>query len=420
MPPADESGFASAEKNAAPLAETVELLRQERDKRSRELFAATAALKAAEIKLHKEQFGADDSAQLANRSYVARIAGNYLGSDLLGTAPEPGFRLAHRSFTREFAEMRQWTSNMVRRVRREGEVEATAGSEPLDAYQADLDSLVLSNEAVWDRERARPEIRAPWVIKIPYYLLCYMLDFIFDNRPIQRFWFLETVARMPYFSYMSMLHLYETLGWWRVSAEVKRVHFAEEWNEFHHLLIMESLGGDSQWVDRFLAQHSAIVYYLILDFLWLLSPSIAYNFSELIEAHAVDTYAEFVDANEELLKRLPAPEVARKYYCGDDMYMFDEFQTSRRPGERRPVVETLYDVFSNIRDDEGEHVKTMNACQDEDQVVQSPNAADAATVGLIALSAALRYLDGMESIEADTIASTITDLAAAIVDFVPF
>ena len=27
-----------------------------------------------------------------------------------------------------------------------------------------------------------------------------MLDVIFENRPIQRFWFLETVARMPYFS----------------------------------------------------------------------------------------------------------------------------------------------------------------------------------------------------------------------------
>lgn len=29
------------------------------------------------------------------------------------------------------------------------------------------------------------------------------------HRPIARFWFLETVARMPYFSYISMLHFYE-------------------------------------------------------------------------------------------------------------------------------------------------------------------------------------------------------------------
>ena len=43
-------------------------------------------------------------------------------------------------------------------------------------------------------------------------------------RPeLQRFWFLETVARMPYFSYISMLHLYESLGWWRAGAELRRV-----------------------------------------------------------------------------------------------------------------------------------------------------------------------------------------------------
>lgn len=30
-----------------------------------------------------------------------------------------------------------------------------------------------------------------------YTALCFMLDVLFDGRPIQRFWFLETVARMP-------------------------------------------------------------------------------------------------------------------------------------------------------------------------------------------------------------------------------
>lgn len=54
-------------------------------------------------------------------------------------------------------------------------------------------------------------------------------------RPIQRFWVLETVARIPYFAYISILHLYESLGFWRAGAELRRVHFAEEWNELHHL-----------------------------------------------------------------------------------------------------------------------------------------------------------------------------------------
>lgn len=31
---------------------------------------------------------------------------------------------------------------------------------------------------------------------------------------------------------------------------------------------------------------------------------------------------------------------------------------------RTPTCDTLHDVFINIRDDEGEHVKTMAACQD--------------------------------------------------------
>lgn len=42
-------------------------------------------------------------------------------------------------------------------------------------------------------------------------------------RPIQRFWFLETVARMPYFSYITMLHLYESFGWWRAGEQHKRL-----------------------------------------------------------------------------------------------------------------------------------------------------------------------------------------------------
>lgn len=39
-------------------------------------------------------------------------------------------------------------------------------------------------------------------------------------------------------AFISVLHLYETLGWWR-RADYLKVHFAESWNELHHLLIME-------------------------------------------------------------------------------------------------------------------------------------------------------------------------------------
>ena len=46
---------------------------------------------------------------------------------------------------------------------------------------------------------------------------------LWHRLPLQRFWFLETVARMPYFAYISMLHLYESLGWFRAGAELRKV-----------------------------------------------------------------------------------------------------------------------------------------------------------------------------------------------------
>ena len=54
---------------------------------------------------------------------------------------------------------------------------------------------------------------------------------------------------------------------------------------------MEALGGDRLWVDRFIAQHAALVYYWTLILFFMFSPKNAYNFSELVENHASDTYA---------------------------------------------------------------------------------------------------------------------------------
>ncbi|KAL9266878.1 Ubiquinol oxidase 4, chloroplastic/chromoplastic-like protein [Drosera capensis] len=166
-----------------------------------------------------------------------------------------------------------------------------------------------------------------------------ILDTLYHDRHYARFFVLETIARVPYFAFMSVLHLYESFGWWR-RADYLKVHFAESWNEMHHLLIMEELGGNSLWFDRFLSQHIAVFYYFMIVFMYAISPRMAYE-----------------------LKKLPAPEIAVQYYTGDDMYLFDEFQTSRAPCSRRPKIENLYDVFLNIRDDEAEHCKTMKACQ---------------------------------------------------------
>lgn len=220
-----------------------------------------------------------------------------------------------------------------------------------------------------DPSASTPGMAERWVIKFEQSLnilltdsVVKILDAVYHDRHYARFFVLETIARVPYFAFISVLHLYESFGWWR-RADYLKVHFAESWNELHHLLIMEELGGNAFWFDRFLAQHIAVFYYFMTVIMYVLSPRMAYNFSECVEKHAYSTYDKFIKLQEAELKKLPAPEVAIKYYMNEDMYLFDEFQTHRVPHTRRPKIENLYDVFVNIRDDEAEHCKTMKACQ---------------------------------------------------------
>lgn len=219
------------------------------------------------------------------------------------------------------------------------------------------------------------------MIRLLVGVLVFVINNLYRHRPIPRFYVLETVARVPYFAYLSVLHLYETIGFWR-RADWLKVHFAESWNELHHLLIMESLGGSQHWIDRFLAQHVALLYYWIIVGLYLISPSSAYHFMELVEGHAYHTYDTFLKEQEVELKAQPAPQVAVNYYRDGDLYMFDEFQTTAGSMARRPAIDNLYDVFVAIRDDEMEHVKTMVACQasDAEQTFKSPHTPVAAFV----------------------------------------
>ncbi|KAA8491689.1 Ubiquinol oxidase 4, chloroplastic/chromoplastic [Porphyridium purpureum] len=247
--------------------------------------------------------------------------------------------------------------------------------------------LTVSNEDVNARERYRedvlkeiPEVWPP--VKALYTVLCQLLDVWFDdNAPIQRFWFLETVARVPYFSYVSILHLYETLGWWR-DAKLIQLHSLEAANEYMHLLVMESLGGNRKWKDRFFAEHLAIMYYWAIVVLFLISPKQSYAFSQLLEAHATDTYTVFLEQNEARLKALPPPECAVLYYNDPDdakaqtierrlfpKFDFADFRQVAKPVDKSiaveslDYVESLYDVFRNIAKDEQNHVEAMVACQ---------------------------------------------------------
>lgn len=201
-----------------------------------------------------------------------------------------------------------------------------------------LKSLELNDANIWKREQNRDHIECPRLLLLIYYAICHILDIIYKNKPIDRFWFLESVARMPYFSYVAILHMYETLGWWQIDSELKKIHYEEERNESHHLQIMESLGGNSKWWNRFLARHGGMAYYGVLLILFMVSPKIAYLSSELLEMHAVDTYEEFYESNENVLKQLPPTKECLEYF---------------------KYAENLYDIFYRIGQDEYNHALNM-------------------------------------------------------------
>ncbi len=236
-----------------------------------------------------------------------------------------------------------------------------------------------------------------------------VIDKLYEGREFPRFYALETVARVPYFSFLSVLHLYETLGFWR-RADYLKVHFAQTMNEFHHLLIMEAMGGDKKFRDRFFAQHMAVAYYGMTCLIYLASPRMAYNLSEQVEAHAYHTYDEFLKGNEEELKATAPPAVAVKYYTSGDLFLFDEFQTGDPNSvssancveRRRPVIENLYDVFTNVRDDEAEHMKTMQFCQLPGTILRAPSETmDACEIGSDGELIETKKTDSVSSVETD-------------------
>ena len=189
------------------------------------------------------------------------------------------------------------------------------------------------------------------------------IDALYEGRDFARFYVLETLARVPYFAYLSVMHLRETFGDRKPGdSERMRTHYAEADNELHHLLIMESLGGNSSAVDRTLAQSMAFFYFWYVTVVYSLSEPAAYHLSELIEDHAFNTYDQFLKDHGPQLKDMPVPDIARKYYERDDPYLRDQFLTVKETEPKltsRPPLESLYDVFVNIRDDEKEHWKTL-------------------------------------------------------------
>jgi len=122
-----------------------------------------------------------------------------------------------------------------------------------------------------------------------------ILDFLYQGRDIQRFWVLETIARAPYFAFLSVLHFKESLGLRTAEHFVlMKEHFEQTVNETEHLEEMERRGGHTAWIDRFFAYHLVLVYYWIMVAYFTLLPRYAYHLNSEVELHASLTYAKYL------------------------------------------------------------------------------------------------------------------------------
>jgi len=127
-----------------------------------------------------------------------------------------------------------------------------------------------------------------------------ILDFLYRNRPFQRFWVLEVIARAPYFAFISVLHFRESLGL-RGDEHIylMKEHFYQALNETEHLEEMERREGNKHWIDRFFAKHLVLVYYWIMVGYYLIDPVDAYDINMKIEKHAFETYTKYLSVHPE-------------------------------------------------------------------------------------------------------------------------
>ena len=125
-----------------------------------------------------------------------------------------------------------------------------------------------------------------------------ILDFLYKGRDYQRFWVLEEIDRAPYFAFLSVLHFRESMGLRGPDhLYLMKEHFEQSVNETEHLEYMESRGGNSYWIDRFVAKHLVLIYYWSNVVYYGLAPRLAYHLSYEVEIHAAETYAKYLALN---------------------------------------------------------------------------------------------------------------------------
>ena len=125
-----------------------------------------------------------------------------------------------------------------------------------------------------------------------------IIDYLYKGRDYPRFWVLEEIARAPYFAFLSVLHLRESMGLRGPEhLYLMKEHFDQSVNETEHLEYMESRGGNRYWIDRAFARHLVLLYYWVNVVYYWVAPRSAYHLSYEVEIHAAETYAKFLALN---------------------------------------------------------------------------------------------------------------------------
>ena len=181
-----------------------------------------------------------------------------------------------------------------------------------------------------------------------------IIDYLYRGRHFQRFWVLEEIARAPYFAFLSVLHLRESLGLrgqWHIY--LMEEHFAQTLNETEHLEHMESRGGNSYWIDRFVARHLVLIYYWINVVYYWISPMSAYHLSYEIEIHAAETYANYlayVDYNDKDIWRIMNDEIQHFQELAEAMRIIDPDHLTVREKDRQPFPPDVSDLVVKVEE----------------------------------------------------------------------
>ena len=185
-----------------------------------------------------------------------------------------------------------------------------------------------------------------------------IIDYLYRGRHFQRFWVLEEIARAPYFAFLSVLHLRESLGLrgqWHIY--LMKEHFEQSVNETEHLEYMESRGGNSYWIDRFFARHLVLIYYWINVVYYWISPRSAYHLSYEIEMHAALTYAKYLayeDRNDKDIERIMNDEIQHFQELAEAMRILDPDHLTVREKDREPFPPDVSDLVKQYEP----HTKT--------------------------------------------------------------